>query len=53
MNTLLPLLEQPPEMTWALHIALLEGAMKLDLSPPGLEMLRKTDNVHVQAALNA
>jgi HEAT repeat protein len=48
---LLPLLEEPPAVTWALHLALLDAAIKLDLPLPALDALREVDNLDVQRAL--
>lgn len=42
--TLLPLLEAPPLVTWAVHVALLEACRKLGLPPLGLDALRAVDN---------
>jgi HEAT repeat protein len=48
---LLPLLEEPPAVTWAVHVALLDAAVRLDLPLPALEALRLVDNLDVQRAL--
>jgi HEAT repeat protein len=48
---LLPLLEEPPAVTWALHLALLDTVSKLDLPLPAVEALRLADNLDVQRAL--
>jgi len=49
---LLPLLEQPPVVTWAVHLALLDAVTKLELPLPALEELRLVDNLDVQSALS-
>jgi len=53
LESLLPLLEKPPDVTWALHIALLDACRKFALKPPDLTLLRDADNVYVQRALYA
>jgi len=45
------LLLEPPEVTWALHLALLEAITDLGLPRPDLGHLREVDNLHVQAAV--
>jgi hypothetical protein len=42
---------EPPEVTWALHIALLDAAGKFGLARPDITHLRGVDNLHVQEAL--
>ena len=42
---------EPPEITWALHIALLDAIADLDLPLPNIASLRKVDNLNVQLAL--
>jgi HEAT repeat protein len=46
ITRLLPLLEAPPLVTWAVH--LLRACRKLGLSPRGLDRLRAVDNLDVQ-----
>jgi HEAT repeat protein len=48
---LLPLLAEPPAMTWSLHLALLRGCSELGLAAAHVDGLREVDNVYVQAAL--
>ena len=48
---LLPLLAAPPDVTWGVHLALLDACERLDLPPRGLDYLRRADDVDVQAAL--
>lgn len=48
---LLPLLAAPPDVTWGVHLALLDACERLDLPPRGLDFLRRADDVDVQAAL--
>jgi len=45
------LLLEPPAVTWALHIGLLDAIMDLGLPSPALGHLREIDNLHVQAAV--
>jgi CBS domain-containing protein len=47
---LLPLLEREPQVTWALHIALLEAAEAFGFVPP-VEHLREVDYLYLQDAL--
>jgi HEAT repeat protein len=49
--SLLGLLEQPPDVTWAVHIALLAACDRLELAPPGLDALAEVDNLHLAEAL--
>jgi hypothetical protein len=51
LKRLLPLLRQPPGITWALHLALLEAVAGLGLPVPDLGQLRGVDNLHVQEAV--
>ncbi|MDI1443000.1 hypothetical protein [Polyangium sp. 6x1] len=51
LETLLSLLEAPPLVTWSVHIALLEACRKLDLTPRGLDALRRMDNLDLQQAI--
>jgi HEAT repeat protein len=45
------LLLEPPAVTWALHLALLDAIRELGLPTPDLGHLREVDNLHVQAAV--
>ena len=38
-------------MTWALHIALLDASVDLNLPLPEIGHLRNVDNLHVQEAV--
>lgn len=49
---LLPLLKEPPRVTWAVHIALLEACKKLGLTPD-VSALREVDHLDVQVAVSA
>jgi HEAT repeat protein len=49
---LLPRLEQPPLVTWSVHLALLDAVTKLELPLPALEALRLVDHLDVQSALS-
>lgn len=53
LGSLLPLLDEPPAVTWAVHVALLEACaeLALALAPRRRERLRDVDHVDVQAAL--
>ena len=45
------LLHEPPMVTWALHLALLDAITKLGLPRPDIRHLRDVDNLHVQEAV--
>jgi len=45
------LLREPPEITWALHIALLEAIAEMRIQPPDIRWLRGIDNLDVRAAV--
>jgi hypothetical protein len=45
------LLLEPPVVTWALHIALLDANTNLGLPRPDIRHLRDVDNLHVQEAI--
>jgi HEAT repeat protein len=49
--SLLPLLDDPPAVTWAVHLVLLSACEKLGLTPRIGETLRAADNLDVQAAI--
>ncbi|WP_280356077.1 HEAT repeat domain-containing protein [Nocardia otitidiscaviarum] len=51
VEPLLPLLSEPPLLTWAVHIRLLAACRELDVQPPAAETLRSVDNLHMAAAL--
>jgi HEAT repeat protein len=42
---------EPPQVTWALHIALLGALTRLELPLPDIGQLREVDNLHVQEAV--
>ncbi|WP_437740855.1 hypothetical protein WMF39_35075 [Sorangium sp. So ce1504] len=48
---LLPLLAEPPQVTWAVHVALLSACERLGLHPGRCDALREVDNLDVQLAL--
>ncbi|WP_437672073.1 hypothetical protein [Sorangium sp. So ce131] len=48
---LLPLLSGPPQVTWAVHLALLDACGRLGLHPGRCDALREADNLDVQRAL--
>jgi HEAT repeat protein len=48
----LPLLKEPPRVTWAVHIALLEACKTLGLRPD-VSALRAVDHLDVQVAVRA
>jgi HEAT repeat protein len=48
---LLPLLREPPAVTWALHLALLRAVEELELPTPEIGHLGAVDNLHVQEAV--
>jgi HEAT repeat protein len=45
--SLVPLLAEPPGVTWAVHIQILEGLRKLGLPAPALDGLAAVDNLHL------
>ncbi|WP_194818694.1 HEAT repeat domain-containing protein [Nocardia sp. XZ_19_385] len=51
IRSLLPLLQEPPGVTWAVHLALLRAIDELDLPTPPLHHLTEVDNLHLQSAL--
>jgi HEAT repeat protein len=51
LGGLMSLLEEPPQVTWGVHIALLESATELGLSAPGIGTLRQVDDAYVQEAI--
>jgi hypothetical protein len=51
LGQLAGLLREPPEVTWALHIALLEAIAQLGLRTPDIGHLRDVDHLHVQATV--
>jgi hypothetical protein len=48
---LLPLLARPPQVTWSVHLALLEVCPRVGVAPLGHESLRGVDDLEIQAAL--
>ncbi|XXX80247.1 hypothetical protein WMF30_15885 [Sorangium sp. So ce134] len=51
IEALLPLLDEPPQVTWAVHVALLSACEHLGLHPGRCDALREVDNIDVQLAL--
>jgi HEAT repeat protein len=51
IEQLLPQLEQPPLMTWAVPIALLEACRKLDIPPRSVDALLDVDNLDVRRVI--
>jgi HEAT repeat protein len=48
---LVPLLEEPPCVTWSIHLALLDACAKRGIAPPSLDLLRGADHLDVQEEL--
>ncbi|AUX46436.1 hypothetical protein SOCE26_079420 [Sorangium cellulosum] len=48
---LLPLLSEPPRVTWAVHLVLLDACGRLGLHPGRCDALREADNLDVQREL--
>ncbi|MGW4244476.1 hypothetical protein [Nocardia sp. NPDC004722] len=48
---LLPLLSEPPLLTWAVHTHLLYACRDSGRKPAAANLLRTVDNLHVAAAL--
>jgi len=44
VESLIPLLQEPPGVTWAVHIQILDGLSKLGLPGPALDALMAVDN---------
>ena len=51
VRQLVGLLREPPAVTWALHLALLEAVIDLGLPTSDTGHLRAVDNLHVQEAV--
>lgn len=51
IQDLMPLLQEPPEITWYLHLALLQAVSKLELPPRNVRHLLHVDHLHVQQAI--
>lgn len=51
ISQLAGLLQEPPAVTWALHLALLAAITKLSLRRPGINHLRGVDNLDVLEAV--
>ncbi|MBF6338032.1 HEAT repeat domain-containing protein [Nocardia abscessus] len=51
IDPLLPLLSEPPLLTWAVHIRLLDACSKSGLHPSAASALWAVDNLHLAAAL--
>jgi hypothetical protein len=49
--SLVDLLERPPAVTWAVHIALLDGLFRLGERPAAAAALAEVDDLHVQVEL--
>lgn len=47
----LPRLSEPPTVTWAFHLALLDAAAQHRLTVPDLAALAEVDNLDIQRAL--
>ena len=50
IEALLPILAEPPAITWAVHVALLDACRRLDLRAP-VQGLGEVDDLHVALAL--
>lgn len=53
LTSLLPLLDRPPGVSWAVHIELLDGVRKLGLPLPPLDDLAAVDNLHLARSVVA
>ncbi|MFE3258671.1 hypothetical protein ACFXPS_01585 [Nocardia sp. NPDC059091] len=51
IEPLLSLLSEPPLVTWAVHLRLLDACRKSGLCPPAASALREVDNLDVALAL--
>lgn len=51
VEPLLPLLAEPPSVTWAVHVVLLFACQSSGLRPPAANALRTVDNLHIALAL--
>jgi hypothetical protein len=51
MGQLVGVLHEPPTVTWALHLAMLDAIMRLGLPRPDLRHLWDVDNFYVQEAV--
>jgi hypothetical protein len=51
IGQLVGLLSEPPAVTWALHLALLEAITALKLATPDISFLRDVDDLYVQVAM--
>ncbi|MFE3187472.1 HEAT repeat domain-containing protein [Nocardia sp. NPDC059240] len=51
IEPLLPLLAEPPLLTWAVHTHVLYGCQASGHTPPAANALRGVDNLHMAAAL--
>ncbi|MFF2554403.1 hypothetical protein ACFVUS_25615 [Nocardia sp. NPDC058058] len=51
IKPLLPLLSEPPLLTWAVHIQLLSACRSTDVLPRTAAALRNVDNLHLAATL--
>lgn len=51
VRALLPLLDEPPQVSWAVHLALVRAASALGLPQSAGDGLREVDHLYVRAAL--
>jgi hypothetical protein len=51
LAALMKFVEQDPSVTWSLHVALLDSAEKLDLTPPDLSRYHSADHIDIQEAI--
>lgn len=51
IDPLLPLLSEPPLVTWSVHIRLSDACAESGLRPAAADALRDVDNLHLAAAL--
>ncbi len=53
VRSALQIIEEPPVVSWALHIALIEAAVESDLPAPSTARFDRTDHFRLQRALQA
>jgi hypothetical protein len=51
VQSLLPLVVEPPSVTWGFHAILLDAALELNLKPPSLKQYLEVDHAHIQTAI--
>ncbi len=51
IQSLLPVLREPPAVSWTVHIVLLDALRKLRLQPPQLRNLESVDNLYLVEAI--